>query len=80
MLDESKNIRNRLKRAKDIHNVIHRLENEGYTCEYGNNKLDNGKLQEFYTIRKGNITTTIYYEQNNNTDSEYKQIIHYILY
>ena len=81
MLDESKNIRNRLKRAKDIHNVINNLKDNGYCCIYGNNKLDNGKLQEFYTIYKKekNVNVSIYYE-TNNLDSEYKQNIHYILY
>ena len=80
MLDESKNIRNKLKKAKDIHNVINNLKDKGYKCEYGNNKLDNGELQEFYTIRKGNINVCIYYKQNNNINSEYKQIIHSIYY
>ena len=80
MFDESKNIKNRLMKAKDIHNVINNLKDKGYNCEYGNNKLDNGRLQEFYTIRKGNINVCIYYKQNNNIDSEYKQTIDYILY
>ena len=80
MFDESKNIRNKLKRAKDIHNVINNLKDKGYKCEYGNNKLDNGELQEFYTIKKRNVNICIYYKQNNNIDSEYKQIIDYILY
>lgn len=79
--DINKSIRNRLKKAKDIHNVINNLKDNGYDCIYGNNKLDNGKLQEFYTIfnKDKHVNVTIYYE-TNNLDSEYKQVIDYILY
>lgn len=81
MKDKNTYIKNRLKNAKDIHNVINNLKDNGYTCIYGNNKLDNGRLQEFYTItnKKENVNITIYYQTKDFTE-EYKQNIDYILF
>lgn len=86
--DESKRLAIRFKKSKDFYKTIEKLKKEGYIV-YHSLKEDkgaiiNGKQTKEKTILIGkdlkNCICTILYEENDNKDSEYKQLIHYIQY
>lgn len=88
MNDISKRLMIRFKKSKDFYKTIEKLKKEGYIV-YHSSKEDkgaiiNGKQTNEKLIMVGKDTKTcllsIYYEENNIIDSEYKQLIHYIEY
>ena len=76
MFDESKNIKNRLMKAKDIYNVLSRLENKGY--KISNMIVSNDYLTK--VIEKNNVCVKVRYRNKQNIDNGYKQEILYIQY
>lgn len=88
MNDISKKLMVRFKKSKDFYKTIEKLKKEGFIV-YHSNKEDkgaivNGKQTNEKLIMIGQDTKTclisIYYEENEDTTSDYKQLIHYILY
>lgn len=76
MFDESKNIRTRLLRAKDIYNVFSRLENKGYSI------LNEITEKDYLTkvIEKGNVCVKVHFRNTPYRIDGYKQEILYIEY
>ena len=86
MNDISKKLMIRFKKSKDFYKTIEKLKKENYIVlkNYDSywSKLEN-KMKQVNVLRvkkDNNILITIYYEENNNIDSEYKQLIHSIYY
>lgn len=88
MDDISKKLMIRFKKSKDFYKTIEKLKKEGFIV-YHSNKEDkgavvNGKQTNEKLIMVGQDTKkcliSIYYEENENINSEYKQLIHSIYY
>jgi len=88
MNDISKKLMIRFKKSKDFYKTIEKLKKEGFIV-YHSNKEDkgaivNGKQTNEKLIMVGkdkqNCLISIYYEENENINSEYKQLIHSIYY
>ena len=84
--DESKRLAIRFKKSKDFYKTIEKLKEEGYTVYYNEphefNKV-NGEIvkEKIILVGRGyNLLCTIYFEDNNIEDSEYKQSIICIQY
>ena len=84
--DESKKLAIRFKKSKDFYKTIEKLKKEGYTVYYNEphefNKV-NGEIvkEKIILVGRGyNLLCTIYFEDNNIEDSEYKQSIICIQY
>ena len=87
-MDEAKKLMIRFKKSKDFYKTIEKLRQEGYIV-YASSKEDigaiiNGKQTRQKLIMVGKDTQhcliSIYYEENDSIDSEYKQLIHSMYY
>ena len=88
MIDEAKRLKTRFKRSKDFYKTIEQLRKEGYVV-YSSSKEDIGAIINGVQTREKLIMVgkdtkscliSVYYEENEDTTSNYKQLIHYILY
>ena len=88
MIDEAKRLKTRFKRSKDFYKTIEQLRKEGYVV-YSSSKEDIGAIingvqtrEKLIMVGKDtkNCLISVYYEENEDTTSNYKQLIHYILY
>ena len=84
--DISKKLMIRFKKSKDFYKTIEKLKQEGYIVlkNYDSywSKLEN-KIKQVNVLRvkkDNNTLIAIYYEENEDTTSEYKQSILKILY
>lgn len=86
--DISKRLMIRFKKSKDFYKTIEKLKKEGFIV-YHSRKEDkgaviNGKQTNKKLILVGKDTKSclisIEYEENENENAEYKQIIHFIKY
>ena len=84
--DISKRLMIRFKKSKDFYKTIEKLKQEGYVVlkNYDSywSKLEN-KMKQVNVLRvkkDNNTLIAIYYEENKDTTSEYKQSILKILY
>lgn len=88
--DESKRLMIRFKKSKDFYKTIQKLEKEGYKVYYSTDngiivdgKQTNEKIIMVGRVDKcslGNCLISIFYEENEDTTSDYKQLIHHIIY
>lgn len=78
MNDISKKLMIRFKKSKDFYKTIEKLKKEGYFIKQSviNNKKSITVSQDQNTI----WLVAVIYEENNNINSEYKQLIHRIYY
>lgn len=80
--DESKRLAIRFKKSKDFYKTIEKLKKEGYVV-YHNTKEDKGMIfngkqtnEKIIQVGKGlNHLCSVFYEENDNKDSEYQQNI-----
>ena len=80
--DESKRLAIRFKKSKDFYKTIEKLKKEGYVV-YHNTKEDKGMVlngeqtkEKIIQVGKGlNHLCSVFYEENENLESEYKQVI-----
>ena len=83
--DLSKKLMIRFKKSKDFYKTIEKLEKEGFKVYYStdNGIIINGKQTKEKIIMVGakeNCLITILYEENEDINSKYKQLIHSIYY
>lgn len=90
--DLSKKLMIRFKKSKDFYKTIEKLEKEGFKVFYStdNGIIVNGKQTKEKIIMVGtkekcrlgseNCLITILYEENEDINSKYKQLIHSIYY
>lgn len=82
--DISKKIMIRFKKSKDFEKTAEKLRKEGYKVLKNYDSLcNNGKAQQVSILRvfkDNNQLVSVYYEDNHDIDSEYKQNIHLIIY
>ena len=88
MDDISKRLMIRFKKSKDFYKTIEKLKKEGFIV-YHSSKEDKGAVingtqtnEKLIMVGKDtkNCLISIYYEDNNDIYSEYKQLIHSIYY
>lgn len=86
--DIAKKLMIRFKKSKDFYKTIEKLKQEGFIV-YHSTKEDKGIIvdgkqtnEKMIMVGQGTkkCLITIYYEDNNNINSEYKQLIHKIYY
>lgn len=86
--DESKRLAIRFKKSKDFYKTIEKLKKEGYIV-YHSSKEDKGAVINGEQTREKLILVgrdiykclvSVYYEENENEDSPYKQSIIGIMY
>lgn len=88
MNDISKKLMIRFKKSKDFYKTIEKLKKEGFIVYHSskedNGAIVNGKQTNEKLIMVGqdtkNCLISIFYEENADNNSEYKQLIHSIYY
>ena len=88
MNDISKRLMIRFKKRKDFYKTIEKLKKEGFIVYHSSKEslgaIVNGKQTNEKLIMVGQDTQhcliSIYYEENDDIYSEYKQLIHSIYY
>jgi len=86
--DLSKKLMIRFKKSKDFYKTIEKLKKEGYIVYHSSKdslgSIVNGIQTNEKLIMVGQDTQhcllSVFYEENEDVNSEYKQLIHYITY
>lgn len=83
--DLSKKLMIRFKKSKDFNKTSEKLRKDGYKVLKNYSSIYDREqgtkhVSILRVMKDNNLLLSIYYEENNDTTSEYKQLIHYITY